>query len=294
MKKILLLLLAFVCFSANAQQRIIGANNVVTILAGETMGNWSLVRIENGKAYKADPTDINKAAVGIAIDTALNVNDTIQVAYGGILQGFEIAKGKNYYLAVDAKFDTIQPESVYYQRIGQWVEDSTLQISIQSPVQIFDTEKYVRLSEDLRTSTDVDTIPELYFPIKAGSYKFEFDGTCLFPDRNSGIFMFLLVGEPSDDAYVSCKVGGLVSHAKSQNTVTITHQSQNDAQAGTDGTNGTGTDGVGTDGQIVYIKGTWIVTTIYDTFVKLKGGTGTTGTEIRIYAGATFSCKKID
>ena len=58
MKKILLFLLVLSCLSVNAQKRIIGANNVVTILAGsgmavnnrwggsKTSGQWAKAGLE--------------------------------------------------------------------------------------------------------------------------------------------------------------------------------------------------------------------------------------------------------
>ena len=131
MKKILLFLLVIASFSANAQKRIIGANNVVTILAGQAIPNWTLVRITGGKAYPANNLKIDSAAVGISIDTSFAVNDSIQVAFGGLLQGFAIEKGKDYFTGTSGTLTATKPTAVYSQKIGSWVEDSTLQLSIQ-------------------------------------------------------------------------------------------------------------------------------------------------------------------
>lgn len=140
-----------------AQKRIIGANNVTTILAGEAIPNWSLVRVTAGKAWKANSTKIDSAAVAIAIDTAFAANDTIQIAYGGTLQGFALEKGKDYYLGTGGTFTATKPTAVFTQKVGSWVEDSTLQLNIQQALPIILTGTY---SETVSAATMVTiTIP---------------------------------------------------------------------------------------------------------------------------------------
>jgi len=136
-----------------AQPRIIGANNVVTILAGQAIPNWSLVRITGGKAYIANNTKIDSAAVAIAIDTSFAANDTIQIAYGGTLQGFAIEKGKDYYLSASGTFTATKPTAVYSQKIGSWVEDSTLQLSIQQALPLIVTGTYTQTVDEATTLT---------------------------------------------------------------------------------------------------------------------------------------------
>lgn len=153
MKKILLFLLILSCLSANAQPRIIGANNVVTILAGQAIPNWTLVRITGGKAYPANNLKIDSAAVAIAIDTAFAVNDTIQVAYGGLLQGFAVEKGKDYFTGTSGTLTATKPTAVYSQKIGSWVEDSTLQLSIQQALPLIVTGTYTQTVDEATTLT---------------------------------------------------------------------------------------------------------------------------------------------
>ena len=157
MKKILLFLLVLSCLSVNAQPRIIGANNVVTILAGQAIPNWTLVRITGGKAYPANNLKIDSAAVAIAIDTAFAVNDTIQVAFGGLLQGFAVEKGKDYFTGASGTLTATKPTAVYSQKIGSWVEDSTLQLSIQQALPLIVTGTHTQ-TVDAATSLTV-TIP---------------------------------------------------------------------------------------------------------------------------------------
>ena len=157
MKKILLFLLILSCFSANAQPRIIGANNVVTILAGQAIPNWTLVRITGGKAYPANNLKIDSAAVGISIDTSFAVNDSIQVAFGGLLQGFAVEKGKDYFTGASGTLTATKPTAVYSQKIGSWVEDSTLQLSIQQALPLIVTGTHTQ-TVDAATTVTV-TIP---------------------------------------------------------------------------------------------------------------------------------------
>ena len=157
MKKILLFLLVLSCLSVNAQPRIIGANNVVTILAGQAIPNWTLVRITGGKAYPANNLKIDSAAVAIAIDTAFAVNDTIQVAFGGLLQGFAVEKGKDYFTGASGTLTATKPTAVYSQKIGSWVEDSTLQLSIQQALPLIVTGTHTQ-TVDAATTVTV-TIP---------------------------------------------------------------------------------------------------------------------------------------
>lgn len=153
MKKILLFLLVLSCLSANAQPRIIGANNVVTILAGQAIPNWTLVRITGGKAYPANNLKIDSAAVGISIDTSFATNDSIQVAFGGLLQGFAIEKGKDYFTGASGTFTATKPTAVYSQKIGSWVEDSTLQLSIQQALPLIVTGTYTQTVDEATTLT---------------------------------------------------------------------------------------------------------------------------------------------
>ena len=153
MKKILLFLLVIASFSANAQKRIIGANNVVTILAGQAIPNWTLVRITGGKAYPANNLKIDSAAVGISIDTSFAVNDSIQVAFGGLLQGFAVGKGKDYFLGTGGTITATKPTAVYSQKIGSWVEDSTLQLSIQQALPLVISGTYTQTVDEATTLT---------------------------------------------------------------------------------------------------------------------------------------------
>jgi len=153
MKKILLFLLVLACFSVNAQKRIIGANNVVTILAGQAIPNWTLVRITGGKAYPANNLKIDSAAVAISIDTAFVANDTIQVAYGGILQGFAVEKGKDYFLGTSGTLTATKPTAAFTQKVGSWVEDSTLQLSIQQALPLIVTGTYTQTVDEATTLT---------------------------------------------------------------------------------------------------------------------------------------------
>ena len=137
----------------NAQKRIIGANNVVTILAGQAMPNWTLVRITGGKAYPANNLKIDSAAVGISIDTSFAVNDSIQVAFGGLLQGFAIEKGKDYFTGTNGTFTATKPTAVYSQKIGSWVADSTLQLSIQQALPLIVTGTYTQTVDEATTLT---------------------------------------------------------------------------------------------------------------------------------------------
>ena len=157
MKKLLLFLFVLCCFSANAQKRIIGANNVVTILAGQAIPNWTLVRITGGKAYPANNLKIDSAAVGISIDTSFAVNDSIQVAFGGLLQGFAVEKGKDYFTGASGTLTATKSTAVYSQKIGSWVEDSTLQLSIQQALPLIVTGTHTQ-TVDAATSLTV-TIP---------------------------------------------------------------------------------------------------------------------------------------
>ena len=153
MKKLLLFLFVLCCFSANAQKRIIGANNVVTILAGQAIPNWTLVRITGGKAYPANNLKIDSAAVGISIDTSFAVNDSIQVAFGGLLQGFAVEKGKDYFTGTGGTITATKPTAVYSQKIGSWVEDSTLQLSIQQALPLVISGTYTQTVDEATTLT---------------------------------------------------------------------------------------------------------------------------------------------
>lgn len=72
------------------------SGNFLQVLAGETFDNLSAVYISetDGKAYKAGLTP-QTAAQGIAIDTALSVNDTLHIITRGIIYGYDDTSAYN-------------------------------------------------------------------------------------------------------------------------------------------------------------------------------------------------------
>jgi hypothetical protein len=289
MKYIIIILALFCCFSVNAQPRIIGANNVVTILAGEAIPNWSLVRITAGKAWKASSTKIDSAAVAIAIDTAFAANDTIQVAYGGTLQGFALEKGKDYFLGTGGTFTATKPTTIFTQKIGSWVEDSTLQLNIQQALPVVNTETFVSLPSDISNSTITLTdVTGLSFTAEANtSYVVRLYGFATFASAVTGIGLALDV--PNDASVVT----GRVTNQIGSQTLSSMQQVQDNAIAGTTGTNGIGTSGNPAPAITTYIDGVWIVTTATGGTVQLRLRSELAASNVTVKAGSRISYLKI-
>jgi hypothetical protein len=289
MKYIIIILALFCCFSVNAQPRIIGANNVVTILAGEAIPNWSLVRVTAGKAWRASSTKIDSAAVAIAIDTAFAANDTIQVAYSGTLQGFAIEKGKDYFLGTGGTFTATKPTTIFTQKIGSWVEDSTLQLNIQQALPVVNTETFVSLPSDISNSTITLTdVTGLSFTAEANtSYVVRLYGFATFASAVTGIGLALNV--PNDASVIS----GRVTNQIGSQTLSSMQQVQDDAIAGTTGTNGIGTSGNPAPVITTYIDGVWIVTTATGGTVQLRLRSELATNNVTVKAGSRISYLKI-
>lgn len=289
MKKILLFLFACACFSANAQKRIIGANNVVTILAGQAIPNWTLVRITGGKAYPANNLKIDSAAVAIAIDTAFAVNDTIQVAFGGLLQGFAVEKGKDYFLGTGGTLTATKPTSIYSQKVGTWVEDSTLQLNILQALPIQNTETFINLSSDVSNSTVTPSdVTGFSFTADANtSYAIRLYGIATFAAVSTGIGA--LIDAPNDATIVA----GRVTNQVSSQGLSSMQQTQDAAIAGTNGTNGTGTSGSAIISTNTYIEGIWLVSVVTGGTVKMQFRSEIAASNVTIKAGSKMGYLKI-
>ncbi len=300
MKKVLLFLFTLAYLQSFAQPRIIAAN-VVNILAGEPMPNWSLVRIESGKAYKATGTDIDSTAVAIAIDTAFVVDDSIQIAYSGTLQGFDIEAGKNYYLDTAGTWTAIKPLVGFSQKIGQWAGDSTLQLNIQDPIQIVSGggrpagDTYVVLSDPFSTSSATPADVGLEFEGEANSvYVIRFYGLCQLGISTSGIGLFIKYGELADESWGEALVFGRVSNNLEPKTTTSSQQVLNNQLAGTSGNNGTGTDGGLSYGMSNAVEGWWVVNTTTAGTIKLRCRSEVDFESVFIFPGAILSYKKLE
>lgn len=289
MKKILLLLFVCSCFSATAQPRIIGANNVVTILAGEAIPNWSLVRVTAGKAWKASSTKIDSAAVAMSIDTAFAANDTIQVAYSGTLQGFAIEKGKDYYLGTGGTFTATKPTTIFTQKIGSWVEDSTLQLNIQQALPIYNTETFINLASDVSNSTVTPAdITGFSFTAEANtSYVVRLYGLATFAATTTGIG---IVADAPDGATV---VSGRVTNQLASQTLTSMQQTADASIAGTTTTNGTGTSGNPAIALTTYVEGVWLVSVVTGGTVKLQFRSEIATSNVTVKTGSKMSYLKI-
>lgn len=289
MKKILLFLLVIASFSANAQKRIIGANNVVTILAGEAIPNWTLVRITAGKAWKANSTKIDSAAVGIAIYTAFAANDTIQVAFSGTLQGFAVEKGKDYFLGAGGTFTATKPTAIYSQKIGSWVEDSTLQLNILQALPVINSEQFVNLPSDITTnSVTLSNAAGLSFEAEANtSYVVRVYVVATFSSAVSGIGLAL------DAPAEATIVAGRVTNQIGSQTLSSMQQIQDDAISGLAATNGTGTSGNVGSTIPTYVEGVWLVTTTTAGTVQLRFRSEVSSAITTLKAGSKFSYLKI-
>lgn len=289
MKKILLFLLVCACFSANAQKRIIGANNVVTILAGEAIPNWSLVRITAGKAWITNNTKIDSAAVAIAILGASAANDTIQVAFSGTLQGFPIEKGKDYYTGTAGTFTSTKPTANYTQKIGTWVEDSTLQLNILQALPVINSEQFVNLPSDITTnSVTLSNAAGLSFEAEANtSYVVRVYVVATFSSAVSGIGLAL------DAPAEATIVAGRVTNQIGSQTLSSMQQIQDDAISGLAATNGTGTSGNVGSTIPTYVEGVWLVTTTTAGTVQLRFRSEVSSAITTLKAGSKFSYLKI-
>ena len=289
MKKILLFLFVCACFSANAQKRIIGANNVVTILAGQAMPNWTLVRITGGKAYPANNLKIDSAAVGISIDTSFAANDSIQVAFGGLLQGFDIEKGKDYFTGTNSTFTATKPTAIYSQKIGTWVGDSTLQLNILQALPIYNTETFINLSSDISNSTVTPSdVTGFSFTAEANtSYVIRLYGLATFAATTTGIGV--LVDAPSDANVVS----GRVTNQLAAQTLTSVQQTVDGSLSGTTTTNGTGTSGNPATTLTTYVDGVWLVSVVTGGTVKMQFRSEIATSNVTLKAGSKMSYLKI-
>ena len=272
-----------------AQPRIIGANNVVTILAGEAIPNWSLVRISAGKAWKANNEKIDSAAVAMAIDTAFAANDTIQVAYGGTLQGFDIEKGADYFLGTGGTFTATKPTTIFTQKIGSWVEDSTLQLNIQQALPIYNTEQFINLASDVSNNTvTLSDITGFSFTAEANtSYVIRLYGLATFAATTTGIG--IVADAPSEATVVS----GRVTNQLAAQTLTSMQQTVNARIAGTTTTNGNGTAGNPNTALTTYVDGVWLVSVTTGGTVKLQFRSEIATSNVTVKAGSKMSYLKI-
>jgi hypothetical protein len=289
MKYIIIILALFCCFSATAQKRIIGANNVVTILAGEAIPNWSLVRISAGKAWKANNTKIDSAAVAIAIDTAFAANDMIQIAYGGTLQGFALEKGKDYFLGTGGTFTATKPTVIFTQKVGSWVEDSILNLNIQQALPIYNTEQFINLTSDVSNNTVTHAdITGFSFTAEANtSYVVRLYGLATFAATTTGIG---IVADAPDGATV---VSGRVTNQLASQSLTSMQQTVDASIAGTTTTNGTGTSGNPAIALTTYVEGVWLVSVVTGGTVKLQFRSEIATSNVTVKTGSKMSYLKI-
>jgi hypothetical protein len=289
MKHLIIFLALFCCFSVAAQPRIIGANNVTTILAGEAIPNWTLVRITAGKAWIANNTKIDSAAVAIAIDTSFAANDTIQVAYSGTLQGFALEKGADYFLGTGGTFTATKPTAIFTQKIGSWVEDSTLQLNIQQALPVINSETFVNLPSDISNSTITLTdVTGLSFTAEANtSYVVRLYGFATFASAVTGIGLAL--NAPNDATVVM----GRVTNQIGAQTLSSMQQVQNNAIAGTTAINGSGTSGNPAATISTYIEGVWLVTVVTGGTVQMRLRSEVGTSNVTLKAGSKMSYLKI-
>lgn len=289
MKQILLfLLLVLACNTSFAQPRIIGGN-IVNIVAGEAIPNFTLVRITAGKAYKANPNKIDSAAVAITIDTSFAADDLIQAAFSGTLQGFPIEKGKDYYTGTAGTFTSTKPTANYSQKIGTWVEDSTLQLNILQAIPIYNTDRFLNLESDVSSSiVALSNVTGLSFTAEANtSYAVRLYAIATFTSAVSGIGLAL--DAPSEATIVA----GRVTNQINTQTLSSMQQVADDAIAGLSATNGTGTSGNPSSSIPCYIEGVWLVTTTSAGTVQLRIRSEVAGATVTLKAGSKLSYLKI-
>jgi hypothetical protein len=120
MKYIVFIFSVFFATMAHGQ----ASGHITTIVAGQTFNNYSPVFIaSDGKAYKASVSDAAFAPVGIAIDTANAIGDTIQILHRGIIFNYPYfsASKKIYLGSVDGAASEFAPSFGSYYEIGRAV-----------------------------------------------------------------------------------------------------------------------------------------------------------------------------
>lgn len=170
MKKILIFALVLITATLNAQR--ISEAKVANVLAGETLNAWDWCYIgSDGKAYKANYNDYSNAVTCAAINDAV-LDDTMQVAFSGVITGYVgIVKGKEYFLSptTDGGQTEDRPTTGKRQRLGEGIGDSIFLMGI-SIVESVTDETVLKGSDEARnSSTTLLQDTDLQYPLDASS-----------------------------------------------------------------------------------------------------------------------------
>jgi hypothetical protein len=156
-------------FAAAATDTILWAGTFQTVLAGEKFDKFAAVYINpsDGKAYKAGLTESTQAQ-GIAIDTALAINDTLQIMTNGIVYNYAVAStyNSNLYSIGDGAISFTSGRNS--QKIG-YVEGFNLIVEIEPFLSEIETIKRKFTDETKTANTTLATDSDLFASLESSS-----------------------------------------------------------------------------------------------------------------------------